>query len=580
MLGIDPSHHSVAPSRWRKPALVIGIVGILAFVLWTLPNWAEFWNNVSQFPTLWQIPANRRTILYLTIKVASPLLIMGILGIVVWLYFLIEFPQNEDAEDVTRSEPMQQQATASKRRDRDLHVSLPAQTLETQGATSFPSLPVQLLSKAARFDPETPLPPTLSLQEAMRKQAEESNSMNSLVRVDQSKLVIPGGSNLTLASPAQASYLPQPLLPESELRAAPEPLISIRLLKDVSMVINAPNGGGHFVVPLSLNAKRVQLLAYIAWRRGELIDRDKILEHVFGWGLSDEDATEEKLSERFESHKKLLRKKIREVVIEQINKPMGRQVIDPDALDPFVSDSGFWGLSDICRVEDIEIVEAEHKVIALARKDGKLVDEIPEFVMGACERLIASYPGDFLETVIKKYPSEFRAWQGKSSWVKRPYTLYRDYYLDALWYAAQYEWRMGQRHGTGNMGEGDMRKQQEHYGRAAQKYQSYAMYACNSKFDAKATFGAHGEYGERVGMSERALRRCVVLLGAIGRTDLVNQVWSAYLAQMKSASDHRWQPSKETQADVQAAKEQTNAYRFAAQVAQMSDFAERQDRVS
>jgi DNA-binding response OmpR family regulator len=109
------------------------------------------------------------------------------------------------------------------------------------------------------------------------------------------------------------------------------------------MLINVP-GGGQVLVPLTPNAKRVQLLAYIAWRRGELIDRDKILEHVFGWGLPDEEATEEKLSERFESHKKLLRKKIREVAIEQINTPAGRQVIDPDVLDPFVSHSGFWDL--------------------------------------------------------------------------------------------------------------------------------------------------------------------------------------------------------------------------------------------
>ncbi len=131
---------------------------------------------------------------------------------------------------------------------------------------------------------------------------------------------------------------------------------------------------------------------------------------------------------------------------------------------------------------------------------------------------------------------------------------------------------------SGELGGEKLRKQQECFGRAAQKYQRYAMYACNSKFDAKATFGAHGEYGERVGMSERALRRCVVLLGAIGKTDLVNQVWSSYLTQMKSASDHRWQPSAETQADVQAAREQTRAYRFAAQIAQMSDFADRKDQ--
>lgn len=579
MPGIDPFHHSAA-SRWLKPALVIGLVGILAFIVWTLPNWGEFWNNISQFPALWQIPANRRTIIYLTIKVASPLLIMGILGSTVWLYFLIDFSQSEDAKDIIHPEPMQQHVAPSKRRDRLPPVAVQAQTHEAQGTASFPSSPAQLPSTSARFDPETPLPPTLSLQEALRRYIEESNGMNSLARADQSRGIVPGGSNLPLASPVQVSSFSQPLLAESELHTTSEPLISIRLLKDVSMVINIPGRSGRLVVPLSSNAKRVQLLAYIAWRRGELIDRDKVLEHVFGWGLSDEDATEEKLSERFESHKKLLRKKIREVVIEQINKPMGRQVIDPETLDPFVSDSGFWGLSNICRVEDIETIETEHKIITLARKDGKLVDEIPDYVMEACERLIASYTGDFLETVIKKYPSEFRAWQGKSSWIKRPYTLYRDYYLDALWYGAEYEWRKGQRYGIRNLGEGDLHKQQEHFGRAAQKYQSYAMYACNSKFDAKATFGAHGEYGERVGMSERAMRRCVVLLGAMGKTELINQVWSAYTAQMKSVSDHRWQPSKETQSDVQAAREQTNAHRFASQVSQMSGFAERQDRVS
>ncbi len=266
---------------------------------------------------------------------------------------------------------------------------------------------------------------------------------------------------------------------------------------------------------------------------------------------------------------------------EQIQKSAGTQSIDPDLVDPFVSDSGFWGLSENCRVEDLEAIEASYRVISLARKDGKLIDEIPEEIRDACEQLIAHYPGDFLESLIKKYPGEFRSWQGRSSWARKPYTHYRDYYLDALWYAAEYEWRQGQRYGDDGigMGEATQRRQQEYFGRAAQKYQSYAMYACNSRFDAKATFGSHGEYGERVAMSERALRRCVVLLGAIGKTDFINKVWSAYITQMKNTSDHRWQPSKETQADVQAAGEQTNAYRFAAQVAQMSDFAEKQGHI-
>ncbi|HEU5381889.1 MAG TPA: helix-turn-helix domain-containing protein [Ktedonobacteraceae bacterium] len=586
MFGFDPFSRFGLPLRWRKPASIIGLVGILAFVIWTLPNWGEFWGNVLQFPSLWQIPANRRIIIYLIIKVASPLLVMGIAAIVVWIYDLIKLSQENEATDTVRSEHMQRGTRAGMGTQRSTSFSMPEQTPETQGvpfSTVFRSQPVP-----QGFNPETPLPPTLSLQNALRKQREESDSSALLIEdeqpvplADQKREMISVRTNSTVTSSIQPSNGSQPLALGSERLTAPESLISIRLLKDVSVTINIP-GDGHVVVPLSLNAKRVQLLAYIAWRRGELIDRDKILEHVFGWGLKDEDATEDKLSERFESHKKLLRKKIKEAVIEQINKPAGRQRIDPDLVDPFVSNSGFWGLSDICRVTDLEAIEINYKIISLARKDGKLVDEIPEYVQEACKQIIANYPGDFLEALIKKFPSEFRPWQGHSSWVRRPYTHYRDMYLDALWYAAEYEWRMGQRYGDGGtkMEEADLRKQQGYFGRAAENYQSYAMYACNSKFDSKATFGAHGEYGERVGMSERALRRCVVLLGAIGKTNFINQVWSSYVAQMKSISDHRWQPSKETQADVEAASKQTNAYRFAAQMSQIGDFAERQGRVS
>jgi hypothetical protein len=430
------------------------------------------------------------------------------------------------------------------------------------------------------YNPVTPLPPILST-EASNNPAFLTKNSPPGKNAGQSSENFPPGASSPVAPSLQISPLSQTSVVSSESISS-EPLLSLRLLKDVNVTINIP-GGGHVVVPLSLNSKRVQLLAYVAWRRGELIARDRILEHVFGWGLSDEEATEEKLAERFESHKKLLRRKIREAIVEHINKPAGRQIIDPDQVDPFVSNSGFWGLSDYCRVVDLEAIEASHKVIVLARKDGKLVDEIPEYVKESCDRLIANYAGDFLESLIKKYPGEFRAWQGHSSWARKPYTLYRDYYLDALWHAAEYEWRMGQRcaNDNGEMEEETQRKQQGYFGRAAQMYQSYAMYACNSKFDTKATFGVHGEFGERVGMSERALRRCVVLFGAIGRTDLIEQAWSTYYAQMKSASDHRWQPSKETQADIEAARAQTSAYRFAAQVSQLSSaFAERQDRVS
>ena len=67
----------------------------------------------------------------------------------------------------------------------------------------------------------------------------------------------------------------------------------------------------------------------------------------------------------------------------------------------------FWGLSAICRVHDIEAVETNYKVISFARKEGKLVDEIPEYVQEACELLIANYQGDFLESLIRSIRATF-----------------------------------------------------------------------------------------------------------------------------------------------------------------------------
>src|SRR5262249_39574617 len=144
------------------------------------------------------------------------------------------------------------------------------------------------------------------------------------------------------------------------------------------------------------NIKKVQLLAYLAWRQGELVDRDLILEHIFGWGLSDEEATPEKLSERFDAYKKLLRRDIKKAVMEQINTPARGQVLDPN-IAPFVRHTaGFWGLSPICRVEDLATVDACTKVIARARHEGRVVDQIPQEVKRSCEQLIGAYAGDFL----------------------------------------------------------------------------------------------------------------------------------------------------------------------------------------
>src|SRR5579875_4195595 len=100
-----PSHHPAAPAWWRRKSIwVIVAGGVLAFFLWTIPNWGMFWGNVAQFPILWQIPGNRRIIVYLIIKMFAPVLIMLLLTVLVWMYTQIRAPEPE-ATDVSGQIP-------------------------------------------------------------------------------------------------------------------------------------------------------------------------------------------------------------------------------------------------------------------------------------------------------------------------------------------------------------------------------------------------------------------------------------------------------------------------------------------
>ena len=145
---------------------------------------------------------------------------------------------------------------------------------EVQELAFSPQVHTQPLPRARRLDPETPLPPTLSLSETFVQQGE----------VSRSAVIHPtGGLQTVLVKSALETSTPPVVSPKVEIANAFQsgalvieqdtfsgPLISIRLLKDVSLAIHLP-GGVSAPVPLSLNAKRVQLLAYIAWRRGELL---------------------------------------------------------------------------------------------------------------------------------------------------------------------------------------------------------------------------------------------------------------------------------------------------------------------
>src|SRR6266849_5002949 len=62
----------------------------------------------------------------------------------------------------------------------------------------------------------------------------------------------------------------------------------------------------------------------------------------------------------------------------------------------------------------------------------------PKSFYWQCDRLRKAYAGDFLANLLHESPEEV------SSWVRKPFTLYSDYFLQAVLYAAEYELRVGQ----------------------------------------------------------------------------------------------------------------------------------------
>src|SRR6266576_6390509 len=88
-----PAHSSFLKNRKAPPlipTLMVGAVFLLALLFLTVPNWGEFSRNVSQFPALWEVSSNRREIIFLVIRVCSPLLLAAIAGACCWLWYTIK----------------------------------------------------------------------------------------------------------------------------------------------------------------------------------------------------------------------------------------------------------------------------------------------------------------------------------------------------------------------------------------------------------------------------------------------------------------------------------------------------------
>ena len=591
---LSPSRSPVSARRFLLvPLIVISCGAWTALLIWSVPAWGILAPHFTQLPALWQIPANRRTILVLLVKLSSPLLVALLLGAVCWLWALLKpfiRPQNE----AHGPPPWTHEACAP--------VSPVQADKETPIPPSAPAEPQATRQTAETASPagghpafpETPLPPTqevpdwhAALEDSMRYEQGETDEhiredepqQESVLPRDESHIpthepfpsqehassasgTAPLSAEVpeTATSEAPPSLAPTPtpsaetLAPFSSPPSAEvsEPHIAITLLKHVTMTLCA----GKMSVPVSmpLNTKRVQLLAYIAWQRGSQVQREPLVEHVFGRDYSDP----QQLSQAFDSHKKAIREALRRAV-KQFNTQAGQEVFSP-TLDVFVQQSPKYWLAPHCRVVDLSLIEAEHQRIEAARTAGQLVTDVPIAVKEACERLCAAYTGDFLEEIITSAPTEV------SGWARVPYTRYRDYYLEALWYRAESELHEGQQCGDerlGTQGEAQRRKQRGHWSQAARLYEQYALGACTSRFDLKVSFSpSGGQHGERVIMSERAMRRCLQIYQAMGSSHLIDQTYATYARHMRTVSSKAWEPGLKTQRLLEELREHTTAYHF------------------
>ena len=568
-------HHSGSSQRfprWTFPVSITSLGALLAFLTWTLPNWRLLSYSLAHFATLWALPANRRVLLVLLVKGGSPLIVALLFAACLWLFATLQpFVGNRAGTLSAFTESAQMAA--------------PGEYHAPAAAAAFP---LTLLAPSPSVEVFEPLP-QFDQADAASKQPDPSHRRRKSRPARADQAVHPGA---TVLSPHAAALLkrrsrrfqraPAPETApgeENEQAQTPPPalpdlhdaVLDIRLLKTVQIILVGADGH-RLVVSFTTHVRRVQLLAYLGWhwQQQARVNREIIMEQVFGHGLPDEKATPEKLASDFNSHRKLLRRDIR-MAIAQLNTQAGREVFPPD-LDIFANQQQLWWLSPLCRVTDLETVMGYHQVIEVARTEGRLVESIPDEVKAACDALIAAYPGDFLADLLRDYAIDFEPLH--TSWVRKPFTLYRDAYLEALWYAAEYEMRVGTLRDedapsdpVSTEGEQRTRKSHESLARAAQLYYRYAMKACESRFDTKVTFGKPGrQHGERVIMSERALRRCLMLYGSIGSTHLVDQAYSTYTKQMKRISADVWNPGEETLKELEQAKARTGQFRLPAQV--------------
>ena len=577
---METNHRIMSKTHFRIIiASAVGIVlGLLAFFFITLPT-LSLLAQFSQYASI--------TRLSLIIKIFSPVICLFLGAGWVWGFFLIHdlliALRNQRTSPSQAAEPPQikdisSYVDTSHQRLKVQRIAVPSlfqldptnpAAIESLDALALPITPIPNINPD--WSPEQPQPHiSRQLEKETVRTPDTSTPQEQEQEQVQPAIITESPSSEKKDITSEQSSLIDFTFNSSDNLAKPETPINIFLLKRVKVQFLTSNGTARDIkLRKGENSIRLILLAYVAWRKGGSVDRDKMITHVLARGRR-RDSDTDKLNEVFDAAKKYLREDLKKAV-QQMNAEAGKEVLSEKDVNFFSTEPGFYWLHQSCRVVDLEEIEQYHQSIRMARKDGlldeKLDGSLPEWIIEACQKLITTYPGDFLEELLGKFPEEF------GPWMREPFTLYRDMYLDALWILAGYERALGQNFSDEQLSSAQNEEQRRHHiTRASQIYFDYASYAIKSRFDSKLKFKHRSDKdGERVIMSERAIRRSIVELGKLGKTDMIDQTYLSYKDKMASLSEGQWKPKPETENDVAEAKRQTNAYRFSAQVVNNSE---------
>ena len=327
--------------------------------------------------------------------------------------------------------------------------------------------------------------------------------------------------------------------------------VTIYLLKEVR--VDVENAEGH-KRSIQLKRKRRddgkyterELLAYIASYRGRSVAREKLLEHVFAYGLSDERYSLTNLTNQFNKCTQFLR--------QDINKVAGELGIP--ALTIISSARDEWHLlTEECRVVDLDEIERLYKLVDEAIGE----DCLQPSVQTACQRLIDAYTGDFLENYIEDAVREGGD-NWVDNWIRQPYTEYRTKYFQALWYRAEY-WRIKASMAS-DTSSAERTLQRKLYEQAAKLYQKYALQA-TTDFTNQSAMLFDLEIKQRTSQAERALLASLDMYTATKNTQAGDMLYLTFARRMEALTNGQWQPHADIVEALEKLREQTQSYRLA-----------------